>query len=247
MSLTLKNNCRRAGDEFCLVLPAWSALKVVEAIAPMLAEGWAWRGRDLTHAMGLVFCHHKTPIQEVRRLAENLAESAKGLCDEQGRNIGRLGNYLQAMVLMGMDPPAGGVKTFRDAHYQCAEARPFSFDLSLFDQTMATMKEFLGLAEGPGGKISEGVPPSQLFKIRGLALDAGLLNQPEEAPAFQAWLKAADEKLKEYADSRGKPFSWQHLKGPHMAYDSHYPLMPLFHLLHLGEYVEPFQNRGGAA
>jgi len=73
------------------------------------------------------------------------------------------------------------------------------------------------------------------------------LNQPEDAPAFQAWLKAADEKLKEYNDSRGKPFSWQHLKGPHMAYDSHYPLMPLFHLLHLGEYVEPFLSRGGVA
>lgn len=235
------------GDEFCLVVPAWSALKVLKGIAPMLEDGWAWRGRALTHAFGLVFCHHKTPIQEVRRLAEGLADSVKNLRDEQGNKIGRTRNFLQYMVLMGMDPPAGGVECFREAHYHCNQAQPFSFDLQLLSQTLDTLKEFLGLAEGQGGRISDGVPPSQLHNLREMALGNRLLTSAESTPEFQAWQTKADEKLGNYQNSCGQSFCWQHLKGPQMAYDQRFPLMPLFHLLHLGEYVEPFQARGGAA
>jgi hypothetical protein len=235
------------GDELCLVMPAWSALKVLETIAPLLDEGWVWRGRELTHAWGLVFCHHKTPIREVRSLAEGLAESVKDLRDEQGRQVGRAGNYLQYMVLMGMDPPVGGVECFREAHYRCTTATPFTFDLQHLSQTMATLKEFLGLAVGSTGKVSDGVPPSQLYKLREWAMRDRLLDQAEDQPGFQAWLEKATERLKAYRDSRGEPFSWQHVKDAHMAYHRRYPLMPLFHILHLGDYVEPFQSRGGAA
>ncbi len=68
------------GDELLLVVPAWRGWKTVFSF---YAHAAAWEvplATDkslLTHAAGVVFCHDKAPLNQVRHLAKNLCEAAK--------------------------------------------------------------------------------------------------------------------------------------------------------------------------
>lgn len=62
------------GDEVMLVVPAWHGWDVIKMFYDM---DFKLKGENLTHAGGLVFCHHNAPIHRVKQLAENLADLAK--------------------------------------------------------------------------------------------------------------------------------------------------------------------------
>ncbi|NOZ11419.1 MAG: hypothetical protein GXP09_10315 [Gammaproteobacteria bacterium] len=64
------------GDEILLVVPAWAGFATLHLFYQEM-EGLEINGVSLTHAGGLVFCSHNTPIQRVSRLARELAEHAK--------------------------------------------------------------------------------------------------------------------------------------------------------------------------
>lgn len=70
------------GDELIWVVPAWCGLEVVRFFFEH-TRNWSLCDSDvrnssrLTHAAGLVFCSHKSPIQSVVSLAKQLAEDAK--------------------------------------------------------------------------------------------------------------------------------------------------------------------------
>lgn len=228
------------GDEFCVVFPACLALTLLETIEPMLKGlDWMFEGQRLTHSLGLVICPDTTPIREVRRLADELADSVKGLRDIQGRAIGRKGNYLQYMVLLGMDPPPEGPEYFRQQHFHCTSPRPFTLDFNDgFRLTLLpTLRSFLGL-----DPRSQGVPPSQLFALREMAVRDNVLGHDELSPAFRTWSAAVDEKLKSYQYDVGKAFSWSLLAKPEMGYDPEHPVIPLMHLLTLRDYVDAEKN-----
>ena len=64
------------GDELVWVLPAWCGFEAVNFFYEF-SSGWEFAGQKLTHAGGLVFCSHKSPIREVVTLAKELAEGVK--------------------------------------------------------------------------------------------------------------------------------------------------------------------------
>lgn len=62
------------GDEIAWVVPAWAGWWVVDLF---FRREWHYQGERLTHACGVIFCHHKAPIHRMRALAEDLAGLAK--------------------------------------------------------------------------------------------------------------------------------------------------------------------------
>lgn len=78
------------GDELTFVMPAWLGIEFARKFCEWTG-GWERAGKPLTFGMGLVFCHEKTPIRQVRKVAkEGLAEGAKSVLED-----GKLENVLQ--------------------------------------------------------------------------------------------------------------------------------------------------------
>jgi hypothetical protein len=64
------------GDELLFLLPAWLGLQFAEQFFALTAD-WAYGAEKLTHACGLVFAKHSTPISQLQTLAKQLAEHGK--------------------------------------------------------------------------------------------------------------------------------------------------------------------------
>jgi hypothetical protein len=65
------------GDETLWVVPAWRGWETL-ALLYEVSKEWKFDGRvPLTHAAGIVFCHHNAPIRRIKHLAEALAKKAK--------------------------------------------------------------------------------------------------------------------------------------------------------------------------
>lgn len=66
---------------------------------------WNWKGAPLSHAMGMVFCHHKAPIHRVTHLAKMLADKAKACLPSDVRNQRDLAAYvvLESFDHAGLD------------------------------------------------------------------------------------------------------------------------------------------------
>jgi len=63
------------GDELTWVVPAWKGWDVTRLFYQQSAR-WTHHG-PLTHAGGIVFCHHTSPIHRMTRTAQELAELCK--------------------------------------------------------------------------------------------------------------------------------------------------------------------------
>ncbi len=65
------------GDEIIWVVPAWKGWQTL-ALLFETARSWEKFGdHRLTHAAGIVFCHHNAPINRIKELVEKLADLAK--------------------------------------------------------------------------------------------------------------------------------------------------------------------------
>lgn len=64
------------GDEFVFVMPAWLATGFIDGFF-RLTRDWRIDGARLTHAIGAVICHQKTPIRQVRATLHQLADTVK--------------------------------------------------------------------------------------------------------------------------------------------------------------------------
>lgn len=83
------------GDEMMFVMPAWRGLAFAQRFFELTAK-WDFNTNRLTHAAGLVFCHHNAPIRAVKFLAEDLANYAKDAA-------GRCTNSINTVVLESFD------------------------------------------------------------------------------------------------------------------------------------------------
>jgi hypothetical protein len=72
------------GDEFLLIVPAWKGWTTLQLFFDY-AKDWKLLGKDVTHAAGLVFCHHTAPISRMATLVRKLCESAKKV--DKNRNL----------------------------------------------------------------------------------------------------------------------------------------------------------------
>ena len=91
------------GDEMMFVVPSSKGFALAQMFYQQ-SRNWSIEldgtKHKLTHAGGLVFCHYKTPIGRVKKLAEDLADEIKE------REYGREGNYFDYAVLESIDYPA---------------------------------------------------------------------------------------------------------------------------------------------
>lgn len=91
------------GDELMWVVPAWQGWWLLGYF--FKHARWNFDGEELTHAAGLVFCHHKAPIHRIKNLAVELAHLAK----QKGKHTG----YVAYQVLESFDHTGTDLAGFR--------------------------------------------------------------------------------------------------------------------------------------
>ncbi|WP_457671105.1 Cas10/Cmr2 second palm domain-containing protein [Thiolapillus sp.] len=98
------------GDEVMLVVPGWAGFSTLRLFYKQM-EGLGEKsiGTPLTHAGGLVFCSHKTPIQRISRLARELVEHAKEFSRKQ--------DLYFPLLLESEDYPLQHVREHWEEHY----------------------------------------------------------------------------------------------------------------------------------
>ena len=74
------------GDELMFVVPGWCGLQLAKIFFDQTIK-MEYEGKKLTHACGLVFCHHQAPISSITKLAKNLADIAKNDSDDQSNTL----------------------------------------------------------------------------------------------------------------------------------------------------------------
>lgn len=114
------------GDEVTLVVPAWQGWSVLDGYFKASAAWLPFHGRKLTHAGGIVFCHHNTPIHSVTALVHDT------LVERGPKKLTGDGNFLTYQVLesfdtLGSDPDAAR------ARYCPAGTRPAALCLKAED------------------------------------------------------------------------------------------------------------------
>ena len=103
------------GDEMLFVLPAWLGFEFIQYFFQQTKD-WKIDNHSLTHAAGMVFCSAKTPIANIRDLAQSLAETVKE-SEYQGKT-GREQNAWGYMVLESIDYPTNNdITDFNSKQY----------------------------------------------------------------------------------------------------------------------------------
>jgi hypothetical protein len=117
------------GDELMLAVPAWKGMEVLQHFYAFHKD---WMRKEtikskeitkhLTHAGGLVFCHVKTPIQRIKKLAREIADHIKdeylgkpeeGKIDKYSRDA----NLYDYVVLESIDYPTQSWPAFLEKRY----------------------------------------------------------------------------------------------------------------------------------
>ena len=99
------------GDELMFVMPSWLAFAVVEEFFAATRD-WSIDGHRLTHTLGLVICHYKTPIRQARALAHKIADEIK----ERSTTIGS-GNAVGIEIFESLMPPEDDLSSHRARLY----------------------------------------------------------------------------------------------------------------------------------
>jgi hypothetical protein len=104
------------GDELMFVVPGWCGMELAKFFIEQ-TKNWEFKhkekdGKDittkLTHACGLVFCHHQAPISRISALAKDLAEQGK-----IANRIAKLDvNSLNWIVLESFDQAGGDLDEY---------------------------------------------------------------------------------------------------------------------------------------
>ncbi len=121
------------GDELKLVVPAWMGWRVAQcffetaaALNPKIdtPDG---APKELTYAMGMVLAHHKNPIRNIGRIAEDLADAAKTAIDAIITTDGAAPQYrrgsgdrMHYVVLESIESLPGGYEGFAETYYHAA-------------------------------------------------------------------------------------------------------------------------------
>jgi len=98
------------GDEIMLIVPAWAGFAVLHTFYQAMSE--FKEKYKISHAGGLIFCKHNTPIQRLVPLAQELAETAK--------SFSRSDDYYFPLLLESEDYPVKGLTDYWNIHYQKA-------------------------------------------------------------------------------------------------------------------------------
>lgn len=114
------------GDEMTLVVPAWKGLQVLQHFYAQ-AKDLDFDKVPLTHRAAIIFCHHNAPLQQIRRVAEELlAQTRKDIVTQIQQTRGEaelhfdheLGDALHYLVLESFDMLRGSLSSFLAQYYK---------------------------------------------------------------------------------------------------------------------------------
>lgn len=137
------------GDELIWVVPAWQGWKTLQLFYEK-SRNWTFEGRTLTHAGGIVFCHHNAPIHRITKLAKDLAELVK----TRNRENHCQENRFVYLVLESFDHVGRNLQEFMQSRYRNRE------DSTLLGNTMAAGEEAFHML-----KFKESLPRRKLHEI----------------------------------------------------------------------------------
>lgn len=138
------------GDEIIWVVPAWKGWELLERFYEVSAL-WRFEDDQLSHAGGLVFCHHNAPIHRITHLCKKLAEAVKE--ENRSENGNPHGNFFQYLTLESYDHIGRDLHSFRNI--QC----PVPWKKSLDGQKMSDLRHVFAefKDEFPKNKVFTGV------------------------------------------------------------------------------------------
>jgi hypothetical protein len=173
------------GDEVMFAVPADLGLEAVSKFYEFTGD-LEWKGKALTHALGLVVCNYKTPIQRIKSLAISLAERVKTQLDE---SPGRQENAWQYAVLESVDTPTD-LDTFFSERYDAASHAMASLEApsSDFDDLVSEVRA-----------IERQLPRSQLYRIA-----HQLSRNPTSREAVERFEEVADLAMQELVDQMAR-------------------------------------------
>ncbi len=129
------------GDEFEWVVPAWKGWQILQMFYehdqcepppdpkddPRPFYSYKKNGEEkkhpLTHAAGIVFCHHNSHILHIRRMAHALAEMAKDSLPEFEKMNHENSDIFRYLVLESQDMVQGELKAYLPRYYQPADQK----------------------------------------------------------------------------------------------------------------------------
>ncbi len=159
------------GDELIFVLPAWKGIEFAEIFFETTkSKDWEHNGKRLTHAVGLVFCHHNAPIQPIQALARRLGDIGKS---KAGRDV----NSINCVVLESFDHT--GLDW--DAYLARISANTINAEMRVLrDDVFTQLVERLQQIKAP-----DGLPRSRLYAYLRDVLDAERQGKSVDAAASQ--------------------------------------------------------------
>lgn len=166
------------GDELMFAVPGWCGMDLAHKFFEQ-TQGIEYpkdSGNRLTHACGLVFCHHQAPISRISHLAKALAE--------KGKEANREANSLNWLVLESFDHTGSGLDDYLERRF--GETLGWS-DLALDSTALDALVQDLP-------SLRKELPRSAIVRItRALAERRAFNAEGEEMPLIRRARQQVDE------------------------------------------------------
>ena len=105
------------GDEIEWVVPSWQALNVLEIFFNSTSRNEFFHNINLTHSVGVVFCHHNVPILQIRHYAHRLCDLAKQDITSEVDAINNDDNRIAFLNMTSFDMISGDIISFLEDYY----------------------------------------------------------------------------------------------------------------------------------
>jgi hypothetical protein len=177
------------GDELVFVMPAWLVFGFLRGFFDETA-GWQIDHFRLTHAVGVVIAHVKTPIRQMQQIAKEAANMAKdaGLRDT---------NSVTFEIFESLAPPDTGLAGQRATMFGAAEdeLERLTRWLAIPGEEFAEFDRRMGMLKGVNS--DDGFPRSQIYDaLRAVRRKGGMLID-------SAGTKAVEDHLAAYSQRAG--------------------------------------------
>jgi len=194
------------GDEIEWVVPAWRAWHVLETFFKTTAN-IRFKNIPLTHAAGVVFCHHNLPILQVRRYAEKLCDLAKEKVPQKIEDLGENASGFAFLNMTSFDQVTRRVKDFLEIYHEPAKAVDFIVPAAELVNPSPNLKTHLSTIKRffPKNKLHDiilavktGKTKDQVKEIANRALDMLGNNKQATHAALQALAGENFERLERW-------------------------------------------------
>lgn len=161
------------GDELLFLLPAWLGLEFAEKFFALTAD-WHYASQPLTHAAGLVFAKHSTPISQLQKLAKQLADHGK-------TETRKAQNSLSWVVLESFDHTGDQIEKFWERN---------GIPQNGWDKLLLTTERLAALRDLPA--LKDALPRSALVRaLRSIATG----QQEKEYKLLQSTYRSTEQSL----------------------------------------------------